>query len=69
MDLPLKIFGCTLFVTKIDLHKSKLDPRAQKCVFLEYSLNQKGYKCSDLVTKKNTLLQWMCSFFFKLIIF
>ena len=52
VDLPLKIFGCTVFVTNNDLHKSKLDPRAQKCVFVGYSSNQKGYKCFDPVTKK-----------------
>ena len=56
MDLPLKIFGCTLFVTKNDLHKSKLDPRAQKCVFLEYSSNQKGYNFM-ILSLQNTLLQ------------
>ena len=50
VDLPLKIFGCTMFVTNNDLHKSKLDPRAQKCVLLWYSSNQKGYKCFDPVT-------------------
>ena len=52
VDLPLKIFGCTVFVTNNDLHKRKLDPRAQKCVFVGYSSNQKGYKCFDPVTKK-----------------
>ena len=52
VDLPLKIFSCTVFVTNNDLHKSKLDLRAQKCVFLGYSSNQKGYKCFDPVTKK-----------------
>ena len=53
MDLPLKIFGCTVLVTNNDLHKSKLDLRAQKYVFRRYSSNQMGYKCFDPVTKKD----------------
>ena len=33
LDLPLKIFGCTVFVYNEDKNKTKLDPKAQKCVF------------------------------------
>ena len=42
-----------MLVTNNDLHKSKLDLRAQKNVFRRYSSNQKGYKCFDPVTKKD----------------
>jgi len=28
-----------------DDKRSKLDPKAKKCIFIVYSLEQKGYKC------------------------
>ena len=33
-------------------------PKAIKCIFLGYSLNQKGYKCYSLTTKNSTA-PWM----------
>ena len=56
VDLLLKIFDCTMFVTNNDLHKSKLDPRAQKCAFLGYSSNQRGANVF-IPSLKNTSLQ------------
>ncbi|KAL2251797.1 UNVERIFIED_CONTAM: Retrovirus-related Pol polyprotein from transposon TNT 1-94 [Sesamum indicum] len=44
----LKIFGCLCFATNTNPHKSKFQKRAHKCVFLGYSLTQKGYKVYDL---------------------
>ncbi|KAL5857492.1 hypothetical protein ACOSQ3_004950 [Xanthoceras sorbifolium] len=44
-SLPLKIFGCTVFVHQPRLSQSKLDARAEKCVFIGYAPSQKGYKC------------------------
>ena len=44
-ELPLKIFGCTAYVHIPKMLRSKLDPRAEKCVFLRYTNNKKGYKC------------------------
>ena len=47
--IPPKVFGCVCFV-----HRSvgKLDPRALKCVFVGYSVTQKGYKCYHPPTRK-----------------
>ena len=44
-ELPLKVFGCTVFVHLPSHLRSKLDPRAEKCVFVGYAPNKKGYKC------------------------
>ena len=44
-DLPLKVFGCIAFVHIPNHTRSKLDPRAEKCVFIGYASNKKGYKC------------------------
>ncbi|KAI3697749.1 hypothetical protein L6452_30846 [Arctium lappa] len=44
-SLQPKIYGCKAFVHSRNLGQSKLDPRAQKCVFIGYSSTQKGYKC------------------------
>ena len=51
-DLSLKVFGCTAFVHIHYNSQSKLDPRAEKCIFIGYAPNQKGYKCFNTTTKK-----------------
>ena len=40
-----KVFGRIVYVHNHNPSRSKLDPRALKCIFLGYSLSQKGYKC------------------------
>jgi hypothetical protein len=50
-ELPLKVFGFTVFVHE-HKHIGKLEPRAIKYVFIGYSPTQKGYKCFDPKTKK-----------------
>ena len=40
-----RVFGCTCFVWDVRLHASKLNPKSLKCIFLDYSRVQKGYRC------------------------
>ncbi|CAN1141377.1 Retrovirus-related Pol polyprotein from transposon TNT 1-94 [Linum perenne] len=51
-DLEPKVFGCLAFVHIQQHNRTKLDPRAQKCVFIGYASRQKGYKCYSPVTRK-----------------
>lgn len=44
-DIPLKTFGCTIFVHLHNQGQSKLNPKAVKTVFVEYSPTKKGYRC------------------------
>ena len=44
-QVPPKVFGCTCFVHIPKHQRDKLDPKAVKCIFVEYPSNQKGYKC------------------------
>ena len=41
----LKVFGCISYVHVPDELRTKLDPKAEKCIFVGYSLEQKGYHC------------------------
>jgi hypothetical protein len=41
----LRVFGCIRYVHVPDEKRSKLDPKAEKCIFIGYSLEQKGYRC------------------------
>ena len=41
----LKVFGCIAYVHIPDERRTKLDPKAEKCIFIGYSLQQKGYCC------------------------
>ena len=58
-ELPLKIFGCTAYVHIPKRLRSKLDPRAEKCVFVGYTPNKKGYKCFNPLIK---LYIWKMSY-------
>jgi hypothetical protein len=48
----LKVFGCIAYVHVLDELQTKLDSKAEKCVFIGYSLEQKGYRCYNPVTHK-----------------
>jgi hypothetical protein len=40
----LRMFGCIVYMHVLDEKRSKLDPKANKCIFIGYSLKQKGYR-------------------------
>lgn len=43
--LPFRVFGCIYYVYVPKSDCPKLDPKALKCLFFGYALNQKDYKC------------------------
>ena len=45
LTLPLKIFGCSVYVHVPKHERSKFSACALKCIFLGYGINQKGYRC------------------------
>ncbi|MCO5589162.1 hypothetical protein L7F22_043128 [Adiantum nelumboides] len=45
-----KVFGCIAYVHVPDQLRTKVDPKAEKCVFIGYSVEQKGYKCYNPLT-------------------
>ena len=47
-----KVFGHISFIHIHSNNCGKLDLRAPKCVFVEYSSTQKWYKCNDPPTKR-----------------
>ena len=48
----IKTFGCLCYVSTSKVQRSKFDPRSDPCVFIGYSLTQKGYKILNLTTKR-----------------
>ena len=44
------MLGCIAYVHVPDELRTKLDPKAKKCVFVGYSLEQKGYQFYNPVT-------------------
>ena len=48
----LKVFGCIAYVHVPDELRTKLDPKAEKCVLIGYSLKQKGYRCYNPATRQ-----------------
>lgn len=47
-----RVFGCTCFVLRPHVERSKLSSRSAICVFLGYGEGQKGYRCFDPITQK-----------------
>ena len=50
--MSLKVFGCTTYDHDLNPSLGKLDPKAQKCIFLGYSPTKKGRKCYSPKTRK-----------------
>ncbi|WP_139158356.1 DDE-type integrase/transposase/recombinase, partial [Enterobacter cloacae complex sp. GF14B] len=48
----LKVFGCIAYVHVPDELRRKLDPKAEKCILVGYSLEQKGYRCYNPTTRE-----------------
>ncbi|MCO5560990.1 hypothetical protein L7F22_014610 [Adiantum nelumboides] len=48
----LKVFGCIAYVHVPNELRMNLDPKAKKCVFIGYSIEQKGYNCYSPVTRQ-----------------
>ena len=48
----LKVFGCLAYAHIPNELRLKLDPKAKKCVFIGYSLEQKGYRCYNPLTRE-----------------
>ncbi|XP_022859302.1 uncharacterized protein LOC111380069 [Olea europaea var. sylvestris] len=47
-----RVFGCTCFVLRPHVERSKLSSRSAICVFLAYGGGKKGYHCFDPITQK-----------------
>ena len=41
----LKVFGCIAYVHIPYELRNKLNPKAEKCIFVGYSIEQKRHKC------------------------
>ncbi len=48
----LIVFGCITYVHVPNEKRSKLDPKAKKCIFIRHSSKQKGYRCFNSSTWK-----------------
>jgi hypothetical protein len=48
----LRVFGCIAYMHVFYEKRSKLDRKAKKCIFIGYSLEQKGYKCFNPSIRK-----------------
>jgi hypothetical protein len=47
-----RVFNCIAYVHVPNEKRSKLDPKADKCIFIGYFLEQKGYRCFNPSTRK-----------------
>jgi hypothetical protein len=56
----LRMFSCIAYVHVPNEKRSKLDPKAEKCIFIRYSLEQKRYRCFNPSTRKLQVNKEMC---------
>jgi hypothetical protein len=47
-----RVFGCITYMHVLNEKRSKLDPKVEKCIFIGYSLEQKGCKCFNPSIRK-----------------
>lgn len=52
LTLPPRVFGCSVYVHIPKHERSKLDSRADKCLFVGYASHQKGYRCYNPTTRR-----------------
>jgi len=55
-----RVFGCTCFVLRPHVERSKLSSRSAICVFLGYGEGKKGYRCFDPITQKLLCVSSCC---------
>jgi hypothetical protein len=48
----LRMFSYIAYVHVLDVNRSKLDPKVEKCIFVGYSLEQKRYRCFNPSIRK-----------------
>ncbi|KAL4311013.1 hypothetical protein GQ457_01G012580 [Hibiscus cannabinus] len=48
----LKVFGCLAYASVLPKPKTKMDPKAVRCVFIGHPKNMKGYRLFSLDTKE-----------------
>ena len=48
----MKVFGCIAYVHVLNELRINLNPKAKKCIFIGYSLEQKRYRCYNPSTRE-----------------
>jgi hypothetical protein len=51
-DSHLRVFGCIAYLHVPNEKRSKLDAKVEKCIFIGYFLEQKGYRCFNPSIRK-----------------
>lgn len=57
----LRVFRCACYPWLKPYTTNKLEPRSRRCVFIEYPINIKGYKCYDMITGRAFISRYVLS--------